>query len=137
MTEGTNNWGTQAIACLNRLDSIYATSPSAQMLVSNAPAILQSFKEWRMATLQCQSQLEMFATDRAAKLKEFQTVAPGFMKQLDEIKERINRLQDYVRQMSETAADNPNAKTVIDYTNNQILQQIGMYNNIAILLLSK
>ncbi len=58
-----------AIAKVQQLDEFYRSSPTAQMLIANAPMILQQCKEIRSATMQQQAALETLSINRQYDLE--------------------------------------------------------------------
>ena len=126
----------KALNCIQKVDSIYSQSPTAQMLVSNAPAILQAFNNLKAMTLQHEMELEALVANRQYQLELFKQVAPGMMKNLESLLNNIYSLQAEVRQYAHWANSNPDAKTVIDYTNRQIDQNIRVFNQLTFSLLN-
>ncbi len=126
----------KVLQCIRQVDSIYAQSPTAQMLVSNAPAILQSFNSMRALALQQENELKALAINRKYDLDRFKEISSGMMRNLESILNQIHSLQATVRQNAYFANTDPNAKTVIDYTNRQIDQSIAMFNNLAFHILN-
>lgn len=126
----------KTVACIQKLDNIYSQSPTAQALVSNAPAIIQGFNNIKAMTLQQETELKALAINRQNDLARFKEVSSGMMKNLDSIRTHIYSLQATVREYAHLANIDPNAKTVIDYTNRQIDQSISMFNNLAFQILN-
>lgn len=126
----------KTLTCIQNVDAIYTQSPTAQMLVNNAPAILQSFNNAKALILQQETELKALAINRHYDLEKFKQVSSGMMKNLEIILNQILSLQATVRQYAHLANTNPDAKTVIDYTNRQIDQSISMFNNLSFQILN-
>lgn len=115
---------------LQQIDDIYRNSPTAQMLVGHAPMILQHFKEMNKMTVQYQAEIEMLAENRAYDLQKFQTVAPLLLEQCNLLLSNVLDLQRGVRELASRVSGNPDAGTVIAFTNQQIDRNIALYNNL-------
>lgn len=125
-----------ATSYIQRLDQIYQSSPTAQLLVSNAPQILQSFNSLKALAMQQDAQLKALAINRDKDLERFREVASGMMNNLHMILSQIHNLQNSVRACAASAGSDPNARTVIEFTNRQIDQNIAMFNNLTFHLLN-
>ncbi|MDE5880173.1 MAG: hypothetical protein K2H60_00450 [Muribaculaceae bacterium] len=125
-----------ATSYIQRLDQIYQSSPTAQLLVSNAPQILQSFNSLKALAMQQDAQLKALAINRDKDLEQFREVASGMMNNLHMILSQIHNLQNSVRECVASAGNDPNARTVIEFTNRQIDQNIAMFNNLTFQLLN-
>lgn len=124
------------VACIKRVDDIYRNSPTAQLLVSNAPQILQSFNTIKALAMQQEAQLKTLSINRQYDLERFRMVAKDLTQNLRDILNQIHTLQTQVTSYAALANDDPNAKTVIDFTNRQIDQNIAMFNNLTFQLLN-
>lgn len=125
-----------ALECIDKIDSFYRQSPTANVLVNHAPDIIKSFNALRAVGMQHEAQLKALAINRQYDLKRFQEVAGGMLQSLDSILSHIHSLQKSIGVYASNADSNPNAKTVIDYTNRQIDQSIAMFNNLVFQLLN-
>lgn len=115
---------------LQQLDNIYRNSPSAQVLLGHAPIILQYFKEMNMMSIQYQAQIETLAVNRDSDLQKFRMVAPQLLEQCNILLNNVLNLQHGVRELASRVSGNPDASTVISYTNQQIDKNIALYNNL-------
>lgn len=127
---------TKTVMCIQQLDALYSQSPTAQMLVSNAPAILQGFNNFRAMAHQHEMELKALVAERQYDLARFKEVAPGMMKNLETILNQVYSLQNTVREYAHFANTDPNAKTVIEFTNKQIDQNIRLFNQLTFSLLN-
>lgn len=115
---------------LRQLDDIYRNSPTAQALLGQAPRILQNFKEINMMSMQYQAQIDALAVNRGYDLQRFQITAPKLLEQCNILLNNILDLQHCVRQLASRVSDDPDANTVISYTNQQIDRNIALYNDL-------
>ena len=117
---------------LQRIDKIICESPTAQALANQAPAILQHFKELNANAQLHRQRMEMMFVERSYDLEKFRDKAPIMIEEIRHVSNEIRLLQKHVREMAAKFIDDPNARTVIDYTNAQIVQQINLFNNLII-----
>ena len=61
----------KTVACIQKLDNIYSQSPTAQVLVSNAPAIIQGFNNIKAMTLQQETELKALVRTRQTEIAGF------------------------------------------------------------------
>lgn len=115
---------------LQQLDNIYRNSPTAQMLIGQAPSILQHFKEMNKMSMQYQAEIEALAQNRAYDLRKFERVAPQLLEQCNLLLGNVLDLQRGVRELASRVSGNPDAGTVIAFTNQQIDRNIALYNNL-------
>lgn len=124
------------VSIIRRIDETYQNSPTAQFLTSQAPMILSSFREMRMQINQQRMELERIHAQRSKELERFREIAPTLNKEISLIGQEIRNLQKTVRDTAADIGRNPNAQTVIDYTNKQISDLIQMFNSLAISLIN-
>ena len=127
---------TKVVTTLNNIDDIYKSSPTAQMLVANAPAILAHFKELNAQSQANAAQLQALAINRNIDLQRFKEVAGDMKKMQSQILERVMTLQDVVREQARLIGSDASASTVIEYTNRQIDQNIRLFNQLTFSLLN-
>lgn len=127
---------TKVVTTLNNIDDIYRSSPTAQMLVANAPVILAHFKELNAQSQANAAQLQALAINRNYDLQRFKEVAGDMKKMLSQILERVMTLQDDVREQARLIGSDASASTVIEYTNRQIDQNIRLFNQLTFSLLN-
>lgn len=121
---------------IRQIDAIYQTSPTAQTLVANAPVILAHFKEMALSQQAFKAQLDALAVNRQYDLDRFRLVADRLLGQVEAISAEILSLQAHVRSLAARYGGDPNARTVIEYTNSQINQHIQLYNSLVFSLLN-
>ena len=125
-----------ALQRIQQLDAIYRDSPTAQALVAQAPVILQHFKETNLIAIKCKAELQALAINRGYDLERFKTVAPHYLQQCNALLSNILSLQQLVRDCASQVSRNPDALTVINYTNKQIQQNIAIFQGISLSLLN-
>lgn len=118
------------------LQQVYRDSPTAQVIVDNAPAIISGFRELQAQRMDLQAQIQALIVQREYDLRNFETVAPKMLENLHNICNEIFSLQAEVRRLANCVDSNPQLKTVIDYTNSQISQNIKMFNQLSFNLLN-
>lgn len=121
----------KSLDVIRKIDDIYRTSPTVQALTANAPAILSLFGEMR----QHRMELERFVAERQHNLARFREIAPALSRELSLIGKEIRELHKSVRETAKTMGSNPNALTVIEFTNKQIADNINLFNNLSLNLL--
>lgn len=113
-----------------KIDQLYRSSPTVQALVSNAPVILQSFKELKYIQLENQARLEALKISSDNSIQKFRDSAPRILDELKETLNYIRGLQATVRQYAPLANSSEQARTIVTYTNNQIDQNISIFNSL-------
>lgn len=133
---GIKEGNKETLQIIQRLDDIYRNSPTSQALVANAPVIIREFKEMQLMAMRYKTEIQALAINRANDLKRFRDVAPDFLRQCDKLLENILGLQQTVRSLASQVSTNPDALTVINYTNKQIQQNISLFQGISLSLLN-
>lgn len=121
------------------IDSIrqkYESSPTAQALVNNAPQILGFFKEVKRYQMDCQMRLAALAQQQKTDLEKYRDAAPRILNEMSDTLKSIRDLQAVVREHAPLALESEGAMTVINYTNQQIDQNIAIFNSLTCTLLS-
>lgn len=121
---------------LVKLHRVYSDSPTAQAIVQNAPAIIAGFNMLKAQRMELQAQIQTLMVQRDYDLRKFEEVAPKMLDQLHSIKNEIFAMQAEVRRLAYNADSNPQIKTVIDYTNAQISQNMQMFNQLSMSILN-
>lgn len=135
---GSDNYSLVKIADnVRRVDGIIRTSPTAQALVANAPQLLQYFKEMQAVGQQQRFALQALAVNRQYDLEKFKAISGQLVAELKDIRMTIGALQEYVRSKANEFSSDANARTIIEYTERQISQNIQMFNSILYVLLNK
>lgn len=128
--------GQRALQKIEEVGEAYRNSPTAQALVANAPFILQSFKEMNLVGLKYKAELEALAINRKNELDKFKIWAPEKIEECKMLLTNILDLQKLVRELAPQVSSNPDALTVINYTQKQIFQNISLFQNVSLSLIN-
>ncbi len=126
----------QTVKGLQKIDRIYQSSPSAQMLVNHAPIILHEFRQLQALGMQYQHELTKLREERADRLIYLREIVPGIQQNLNQILETIISLQKSVRDWHGKDSTDSNIRLIIDHTNRQINQNIELFQNLTFQLLN-
>ena len=126
----------KSIDIIHSIDKLYQTSPTVQSLTSNAPMFLSLFREMKHDLNRRRMEIEQICAQREYDLAKFREVAPILSREISLIGQHIRDLQKTVRETAATLGNNPNAQTVINYTNMQISESIQMFNTLSLNLLT-
>lgn len=111
-------------------------SPTAEELRNNAPLIIQSYKELTIIEKGFQHEINKIHAERETDLEKFKIKAPEMLDNLKSILNQIFQLQGEVRTLAGRLADDPTAKTIIDYSERHIIQLLNLFQSTSYNLLN-
>lgn len=132
----TEGLGQRALQTIESVGDAYRNSPTAQALVAKAPYILKEFKEMNLIALKYKAELEALAINRGNDLEKFKIWAPNKIEECRMLLTNILDLQKLVRELAPQVSTNPDALTVINYTQKQIFQNISLFQSISLSLIN-
>lgn len=121
---------------VQKVYDIYSSNPNVVQLTEYAPIILQSFKDIKILEQEHQTKLNLLIAQEAYSLKRFEQVVPTLLNEIKLILTNVRDLQQVVRDYASHIDATENAQTVISFTNNQIDQNIRIFNSLTQTILS-